>query len=82
MLTTVYTLQDQVDASVVETALKEAGIKHVIRTFVDSAYDGIFIPQRGYGDVQVEESDAERAKEIITAVTTQPEEELPGPLIP
>jgi hypothetical protein len=71
----IYTLQDQVDASVVKTALEEAGIKHVIRNFIDSAYDGIFIPQRGYGDVLVEESDAERAKEIIAAVTSKTEEQ-------
>ena len=74
MLTTVYTLQDQVDASVIKSALEEEGIRHVIRTFIDSAYDGIFIPQRGYGDVQVEENDAARAKEIITAVTSLPKE--------
>ena len=75
MLITVYTLQDQVDASVIKSALEGEGIKHVIRTFIDSAYNGIFIPQRGYGEVLVEESDAPRAKELITAVTTQPEED-------
>jgi hypothetical protein len=74
MLTVVYTLQDQVDASVIKSALEEAGIKHIIRTFVDSAYDGIFIPQRGYGEVLVEENDVAKAKEIITDVTSQPEE--------
>jgi hypothetical protein len=70
----VYTLQDQVDASVIKSALDKAGIKHVIRTFIDSAYDGIFIPQRGYGEVLVEENDAAGAKEIIAAVTSQLEE--------
>ena len=70
MLTVVYTLLDQVDASVIRPALGEAGIKHVIRTFVDSAYNGIFIPQKGYGEVLVEESDAAKAKEIIAAVTS------------
>lgn len=74
MLTIVYTLEDQVDESVIKDALDKAGIKHVIRTFVDSAYDGIFIPQRGYGEVLVEENDAARAKEIITAVTSRLEE--------
>ncbi len=74
MLKTIYTLEDQVDAAVIKAALEEAGIKHVIRTFVDSAYDGIFIPQRGWGDVQVDETDEVKAKEIITAVTSEPEE--------
>jgi hypothetical protein len=70
MLTVVYTLQDQVDLSVIRPALGQAGIKYMIRTFTDSAYDGIFIPQRGYGEVLVEESDAAKAKEIIAAVTS------------
>jgi len=70
MLKVVYTLQNQVDASVIGPALDRSGVKHVIRTFIDSAYDGIFIPQRGYGEVLVEENDAAKAKEIITAVTS------------
>jgi hypothetical protein len=74
MLTIVYTLQDQVDASVIKSALEQEGIRHVLRTFVDSAYDGIYIPQRGYGEVMVEENDAARARELITAVTSLPKE--------
>jgi hypothetical protein len=74
MLTTIYTLQDQVDASVIKSALEEEGIKYTIRTFVDSAYDGIFIPQRGYGEVMVDENEAARAKAIIAAVTSPSEE--------
>ncbi len=68
MMKVVHTLRDQVDASVIAHALDEAGIKHVIRTFADSAYDGIFILQKGYGEVLVDESDASRAKEIVEAV--------------
>lgn len=74
MLKVVYTLRNPVDASVIGPALDNAGTKHVIRTFIDSAYDGIFIPQRGYGVVLVEENDEAKAKEIITAVTSQLEE--------
>ena len=74
MLTVVYTLQDPVDMSVIKSALEEAGIKYMTRTFVDSAYNGIFIPQRGYGEVLVEENDVARAKEIIAAVTSQLED--------
>ena len=66
----VYTLKDQVETSVIEAALREAGVKFVLRTFTDSAYDGIFVPQRGYGQVLVENNDRQRAEEIIAAITS------------
>jgi signal recognition particle subunit SEC65 len=61
----IHTLKNQIEAQVIENALQEAGIKCIIRTFEDRAYNGIFIPQNGYGQVLVEEKDRERAKEII-----------------
>ncbi len=64
----VHTLENQIEAQVIENALREAGIKFVIRTFEDRAYNGIFIPQKGYGQVLVEEKDRSRAEEIIAAL--------------
>ena len=61
----IYILKNQIEAQVIEGALRAAGIKFVIRTFEDRAYNGIFIPQKGYGQVLVEEKDKERAEEII-----------------
>jgi signal recognition particle subunit SEC65 len=68
MMILIYTLKNQIEAQVIKAALQEAGIKFVIRTFEDSAYDGIFIPQKGYGQVLVEEKDKQKAKEIIMAL--------------
>lgn len=65
----IYTLKDIVEASVVEAALKDAGIKFIIRTFEDRAYDGIYIAQKGYGQVLVEEEDAEEARKIIEGLS-------------
>ncbi len=64
----VYTLKNQVEAQVIEAALRQAGVKFVIRTFNDYAYNGIFIPQKGYGQVLVESEDRQRAEEIIADV--------------
>lgn len=69
----VYTLRNQVESSLIEAALKEAGIKFIIRDFTDSAYDGIFIAQKGYGQVLVEEADQKPAAEIIAAVLQESE---------
>lgn len=64
----VHTLENQIEAQVIEIALREAGIKFVIRTFEDRAYNGIFIPQKGYGQVLVEKKDKQRTEEIIKAL--------------
>ncbi len=64
----IYTLKNQIEAQVIEAALREAGVKFVIRTFEDTAYDGIFIPQRGYGQVMVGKRDKKKAEEIISSV--------------
>ena len=64
----IHTLKNQIEAQVIEAALREAGIKFVIRTFSDRAYNGIFIPQKGYGQVLVEEEDRDRAEEIMAAL--------------
>lgn len=61
----IYTLKNQIEAQVVETALKNAGIKFLIRTFEDTAYNGIFIAQKGFGQVLVDEKDRQRAEEIV-----------------
>ncbi len=61
----VYTLKDQVEENIVAGALGEAGIKFIIRPFSDTAYDGIFVAQKGYGLVMVEEEDKFEAEEII-----------------
>lgn len=62
---TIYTLKNQIEAQVIETAFRNAGIKFFIRTFEDTAYNGIFVPQKGFGQVLVDEKDKEKAEEII-----------------
>jgi hypothetical protein len=64
----VHTLSNQIESQVIEAALKEAGIHCVIRTFADSAYNGIFIPQQGYGQVLVGKADKQKAEGIIKEV--------------
>jgi hypothetical protein len=67
-LIVVRVLKNQIEAQVVESALREEGVRFVIRTFEDTAYDGIFIAQKGYGQVLVEEEDRERAEKILAAL--------------
>lgn len=60
-----HTLNNEIEAQVIAAAFRHAKIKFVIRKFEDSAYDGIYIAQKGYGQVLVAKEDLQRAKRII-----------------
>lgn len=50
------TLKNEIEAQVLAEALREREIPHVVRTFHDSAYDGIFQMQKGWGVLMAPES--------------------------
>jgi hypothetical protein len=52
----------------VSQALKEAGISFLIKSFLDTAYNGLYIPQKGWGMVLVPEKFREEAGKVILEV--------------
>lgn len=48
----VMTLRNEVEAGIMKAALEGRGIPHAIRTFHDSAYDGLYQLQRGWGVIE------------------------------
>ena len=48
-------LGDIVQAKMLELMLKEQDIPHVMKTYHDSAYDGLFQGQKGWGHVEAPE---------------------------
>ena len=52
----------------ISQALQEAGIPFLIKSFLDTAYDGLYIPQKGWGIVMVSEKNKETAERLITEV--------------
>ena len=44
-------IENVIEAQVVESILEERGIPHRIRSFHDTAYDGLFQMQMGWGEV-------------------------------
>jgi predicted amidophosphoribosyltransferase len=67
-LVKVFTLRDRFEADVITRELEKEGIPVLIRSFRDTAYDGIYIPQKGWGEVRVPEKAQERAVAIIDAL--------------
>jgi len=59
-------LSSEIEALRIKEILDTNGIPHLIRSFHDSAYDGIFQNQYGWGVLEAEESDEERIHKLIS----------------
>lgn len=59
------TLDNIVQAQMLESLLKEQGIPHVIQSYHDSAYDGLFQGQMGWGHI---EAATEYESEILALI--------------
>ena len=57
-------IDDRFQADLWCQALTVEGIPHRLRTYEDSAYDGLFVSQRGYASLYVDEADLARAQEL------------------
>jgi deoxyribose-phosphate aldolase len=57
-------LDDRFQADLWSRTLEEQGVPHLVRTFEDTAYDGLFVSQKGFGALYVEEDWLERAREL------------------
>ena len=45
-------LENEIEAQLIDSVLTEQNIPHRIRSYYDSAYDGIFQAQKGWGVVE------------------------------
>ena len=68
MMIRVTTLENRFEADLISDALEREGIEFMIRTFEDSAYDGLFVTQKGYANLLVEERDRERTLSLVDDV--------------
>ncbi len=61
-------IRDPIEADVARVALEEAGIACVVVSNCDTAFGGLFVPQRAWGSVLVRADQAERALAIVRMV--------------
>jgi hypothetical protein len=80
-LITLCTVENPIEASVLESLLTDQEIPAVIETWESKALDGIFVQQKGYARLKVFRDDHERAQEVLAdfqaAAKASPEPE-PG----
>jgi hypothetical protein len=59
----------------VSQVLNEAEIPFLIKSFLDTAYDGLYVPQKGWGAVMVPEEFEDEAQGVISEVKKSFKEE-------
>ena len=57
--------ENKFEADLITQTLQQEGIPSMIRSYQDTAYNGIFIPQKGWAAVMVPEEQEEKASDII-----------------
>jgi hypothetical protein len=62
------TVENRFEGDRISQTLQEAGIPFLIKSFLDTAYNGLYIPQKGWGVVMVSEKNREEAERLITEV--------------
>ncbi len=65
----VQTLSNAIEASLVDSELSERGIPHIIVSFHDSAYDGLFQAQKGWGVVKAPKEFEDEIKAVYKDIS-------------
>lgn len=71
------TPENEAEANAIKSILEEHGIYAEIRSFHDTAYDGLFQAQYGWGVIRVSEPDFQKARRIVEEWHDAAPEELP-----
>ena len=69
-------LEGPIEAELIASILNQEGITHMIRSFHDTAYDGLFQTQKGWGELRAPASVKTDILEIIRDVRKQAEENI------
>ena len=64
----VATIENRFEADLITRALTTEGIEYLIKTFEDTAYDGLFVTQKGYAALFVNETDEDLARSIVDEI--------------
>jgi hypothetical protein len=64
----VATLDNDIEAQLLHSVLTERDIPHMMRSYHDTAYDGLFQTQKGWGYVSAPETYHEEVLEILSDI--------------
>ena len=63
--------KNEIEANLMQSILKERDIPHVIKSYHDSAYDGLFQLQKGWGHLEAADSDEQEIKAVYSDLPDQ-----------
>ncbi|MBW1945172.1 MAG: hypothetical protein JRG79_10600 [Deltaproteobacteria bacterium] len=63
--TKVAILDNEIEARLLDSVLTEREIPHLMRSYHDTAYDGLFQTQKGWGNVSAPDSCHQEISEIL-----------------
>ena len=69
--------ENAAEANVIKMILAEKGVYAEVKSFHDTAYDGLYQSQYGWGVIRVSDSDLLKARKIIEEWKNASPEELP-----
>ena len=69
-------LENQFEAQLLASILSERGIPHRLRSYHDTAFDGLYQTQKGWGYVSAFEKDHPEIKEILDDLRRHDSHEL------
>ena len=69
--------ENEAEANAIKSVLEEHGIHAEIKSFHDTAYDGLFQSQYGWGLIRVSEADFTEAQRLVEEWRNSSPEELP-----
>jgi len=69
----VHTLSNRFEADVITEALSREGIPVLLKSFMETPYSALFVPQKGWGRIMVPEQMADRAREVISQLAVENE---------
>lgn len=63
--TKVMILENDIEATLLDSILNERKIPHIMQSYYDTAYDGLYQMQKGWGHVSAPSSFHEEIKEVV-----------------
>ena len=67
-----HTIESIFEMDIIKDALEKEGFAYTIKEHKDTAYDGLFILQKGYATLFVEERDKKKVQAIVKRIKNLP----------
>ena len=64
-------LENEIEARLLDSILTQRKIPHLMRSYHDTAYDGLYQAQKGWGTINAPESFHQEINEIISDLRNQ-----------